>query len=341
MSTSLKRLPTEWLDKQDARGNEDTNGRRTATKPSKNHLHEVELIIGRLSLEPSTEFEHSGLPKSATPKNRPTETYKRDILNQYQDESAVCMRYIVPNSLRCEDIGTARLIGNRTFFVLRVISMGTLGILVGVCLSNRKEANAKSLVMELFVWLHPATLLLMPFLVAGSVMTLNYANQSLGEKDIGGHYCNSWTALAYASHVARTFAITELIRLLIFGYFPMLQPFLGVEETGSLYSLRSSFAIQRYALGAVAIVEILFSTTPQHWMHIVAVFICSASWETIIFLLRSTHTAIGKRLTVLFGSVSIAIITSTAIVLFHCVIAQGNNSTKGRHGNQCSEMASV
>lgn len=319
----LKKAPSPWLDTHDAKAVEYECAAQLAEAQNdlETRLEDLEVIMGTPSRQVS-------LANSTSGKEGFTNVMKNDLSSSLvintTETNQICGGSCAPIPLSHTDIGDSRLIGVSGLIVIRLLCLGCLGIMAGLSFSLRKTAPLEFLLIELFVWLHVLILLLYPFLLLGSIMTMQYPDDddtNLFGEDYHGKW-SGWNLLATACHVVKAFSITEVIRLLISNAVPSMRPFYGQKDAESLFSLLSVFAVQRYLLLVVAITEILFSTTPQQVLNIAIVVLISTCWETIMSVTQNPGKSVGERIVIMLSNIALATATSVVLILLQTLFSR-------------------
>lgn len=323
--TELKKVPTQWLDMRDAKtvDYECTAQVVEAQSNLVTCLEDLDVIMGMPSRQTSS-------AKPSSVKGGFTHAVRNDssssLIIGTADTEWICGKSCVPAALSYTHIGDSRLIGVSGLIFLRLLCLGSLGIMAGVSFSLRRTAPLDCLLIELSVWLHVLFLLLYPFLMFSCIMTMQYPDEDdIFEENRYGTW-SRWNSLATACHVVKALSITELIRLFILNAIPLIQPFHGRKEAESLFSLQSVFAVQKYLLAAVAIIEILFPTTPQQILNVAIVVLISTCWETILYVTRNSGQTVGQRIMIMLASIALSAVVSVAMILLQTLFSR--NSSK-------------
>lgn len=318
---ALKKVPTQWLDIRDAKAGDDERPAQLAEAQSysETRLEELEVIMGILSRQTS--------PKEASLRKRSfTDTVAIDLgasmIVNTADARQVCGGSCVPSPLTYTHIGASRLIGVYGIIFVRLVCLSGLGIMAGQSFYLRNTVPLHYLLVELFVWLQALFLFLYPFLMFGSFMSVQYPEDFDAFDEDHGSTWSRWNLLASACHAVKTFSVTEVIRLLLLNIIPSMQPSYRYEGTEPMFSLQSVFAIQRYVLAVAAILEVLFSTTPQQTYNIAIVALLSTCWETIMCVIRDPEKPVIERVVIMLGSIAVATATSAAIVLLQAFFSR-------------------
>lgn len=198
------------------------------------------------------------------------------------------------------NLGTARLITTRTLLFLRILSIFVLGISAGFSYSLRETIPISVLLREQFPWLHVIFLIIMPCHILCSVMTIRNSHlQGARRPDTQ----LVWQFVAIVSQAVNTFSLVEAVRLIVLNLVPKLRPDLHDTSTDAIFLFSSSFAVQRYILVAVSILEMSLSTSPHCPAYLLITVVISAAWEVGAFFSRSTTNVFNVRIGILFGSI--------------------------------------
>lgn len=332
----FRKLRSQWLDKNDEQpANEfSTSDEGGTNEEAETEQNKWETILGSTSRELSPDGLRSVPQYKIDKRCDSNEKESHDSSGQPKSEEScisrcssgtdqLCPLFVNKSSPSRElhrfQVGSGRFVADKALLTIRILLLCALGISAGSSFSMRSTISISMLITELFPWLHFAFILCYPVLVVFSLKVCHSSLKSQETQDLAAAKL-TWNIVGTVSHLVGTFSVTELVRLLTLNGVPSLRSNVTVENS-TMYSLGSAFAVQRYIMTVVAVLELIFSRAPQRLYNVFLVFLASVFWEGAMSHFRFVGKSAAERGSLVAGSIAVAVGVSALFIYIDHMLA--------------------
>lgn len=195
------------------------------------------------------------------------------------------------------DVGSGRIIGTRALLLMRVIFLFVYGVSVGFSYASGEELPLKVVLSQTFVWVHVGLVLVIPFLLLSSLVTLRWRS-CVSPEDSGPRKQKIWVISSVCFQVLSSLAQTEVVRLFVLRVIPSLRPRWGYADAEPIFSLTSAFSRQIYILAGTCVLEVVFSRNPHRLENVLVTVVVSSLLETIALLIQPVEQNAGVKIAI-------------------------------------------